>query len=150
MRSFSIFILSCLMLSACVEKNTHIGFLSLKNAEWDKDSIFQFEVNITDTINPYQFFIETRNNNLYPYRNIWLFIDIQTPSGDIRKDTIGYDLADDFGKWLGKGISVYKFQVPYEKSFIFPQSGNYVFSIKHAMREDVLTGISEIGIKLTK
>ena len=147
MRKFSIFILSCLILSACVNKNTHIDFYSFKNAKWDKDSICQFKVNISDTINPYQIFIETRNDNSYPYRNIWLFVDIKTPSENIRKDTIGFDLADDFGKWFGQGISVYKLEVLYEKSIIFPQSGNYVFSIRHGMRDDVLKGISEVGIK---
>ena len=150
MRKFSIFILCCLILSACVDKNTHIDFRSFKNAEWDKDSVCQFKVNISDTINPYQIFIETRNNTSYPYSNIWLFVDIKTPSGDVRKDTIGFNLADDFGKWYGQGFSVYELEVPYEKSFIFRQSGDYVFSIKHGMRDEALKGISGIGIKLVK
>ena len=150
MRKFPIFIWCCFILFACIDKNTHIDFRSLKNTEWDKDSICQFEVNISDTINPHQIFIETRNNNIYPYRNIWLFVDIKTPSGSIRKDTIGFDLADDFGEWYGRGISVYKMEILYEKAFIFRQSGTYGFSIKHGMRDGVLKGISEIGIKLTK
>jgi len=150
MHKFSIFILSCLILFACVNKNAHIDFRSFKNAEWNKDSICQFEVNISDTINPYQIFIETRNDNSYPYRNIWLFVDIKTPLENIRKDTIGFDLADDFGKWLGQGFSIYELEVPYEKSFIFRQQGNYVFSIRHGMRDDVLKGINEVGIKLVK
>ena len=150
MRKFFVFILCSLILSACLDQNTHIDFRSFKNTEWDKDNICQFEFNISDTINPHQIFIETRNNNSYPYSNIWLFVDIKTPLGNLRKDTIGFDLADNFGKWYGQGISLYKLEVVYEKSFIFRQPGTYVFSIKHGMRDDVLKGISEIGIKLTK
>ncbi len=150
MRKFSIFILCCLVLSACVNKDTHIDFHSFKNAEWEKDSVYQFEVNISDTINPHQILIETRNNNLYPYQNIWLFVDLKTPSGNVRKDTIGFDLADNFGKWYGQGFSVYELEIPYEKSFIFRQPGDYVFSIRHGMRDDILKGINEIGIKLVK
>ena len=149
MRKSAIFILCYIILSACINKNTHIDFRSFKNAEWDKDSICQFEVSILDTINPYQIFIETRNNNSYPYRNIWLFVDIKTPSGNIRKDTLGFDLADDFGKWYGQGISVYKLEALYEKSFIFRQPGSYMFTIRHGMRDDILKGINEVGIKLT-
>ena len=144
------FILCCILLPACVNKNTYTDFHSFKNGEWDKDSICHFEVNISDTINPHQIFIETRNSNLYPYQNIWLFIELKTPSGNIRNDTIGFDLADDFGKWLGKGINIYKLERPYEESFIFRQSGIYTFSIRQGMRDKVLKGITEIGVKVTK
>ena len=150
MRKFSIFILCCIIFSACVKNDAHIDFYSFKNAEWNKDSVCQFKVNISDTINPHQIFIKTRNNNLYPYQNIWLFVDIKTPLGNIRKDTINFDLADEFGEWYGQGFSVYELEVPYEKTFIFRQPGNYIFSIRHAMRDDVLKGINEIGIKIVK
>ena len=149
-RKFPIFILCCIILFACVDKNTHISFRSLKNTEWNKDSICQFEIKISDTINPHQIFIQTRNDNMYPYRNIWLFVDFQTPSGNVRRDTIGIGLADDFGKWNGQGLSMNKMEVCYEESFIFRQSGNYVFSIRHGMRDDILKGISEIGIKISR
>ncbi|MCL2650467.1 MAG: gliding motility lipoprotein GldH [Candidatus Azobacteroides sp.] len=150
MNKFLLFIMCCFLLSACTNKNTYTCFRSFKNAEWDKDSIPHFEINISDTINPHQIFVETRNNNLYPYQNIWLFIEIKTPSGNIRKDTLSFDLADNFGKWYGKGINIHRLVVPYEKSIIFRQQGNYTFSIRHGMRDDVLKGISEVGIKLTK
>jgi len=128
----------------------HISFHSFKNAEWDKDDICQFEISISDTISPHQIFIETRNNNSYPYRNLWLFVDIQTPSGSVRRDTLCFDLANDFGKWYGQGLSLYKLEVRYEESFIFRKSGTYTFSFQHGMRDDVLKGISEIGIKVKK
>ena len=150
MNRLLLFILCCFFLSACLNKNTYTDFHSLKNGEWNKDSICHFEVSISDTINPHQIFINTRNNDLYPYQNIWLFVDIKTPLGNIRKDTIGFYLADDFGKWLGKGINVYKLEIPYEEYFIFRQSGTYSFSIRQGMRDDVLKGMNEIGIKLTK
>ena len=150
MNKFLLFILCSFLLSACINQNTYTDFHSFKNGEWNKDSIYHFEVNISDTINPHQIFVETRNNNLYPYRNIWLFIKLETPSGSVRKDTIGFDLADDYGEWLGKGINIYKLERLYEESFVFRQPGIYTFSIRQGMRDDVLKGINEIGIKLTK
>lgn len=150
MNKFLPFILCCILLAACVNKNIYTDFHSFKNGEWNQDSICYFEVNISDTISPYRISIETRNNNLYPYRNIWLFIEIITPSGSVRKDTIGFDLADNYGNWLGKGLSVYELEHIYENSFIFRQPGIYTFSVKQGMRDDVLRGVNEIGIKLTK
>ena len=137
-------------LSACTNKNVYTDFYSLKNAEWDKDSICRFEFEITDTLNPLNVFVEIRNNNNYQYSNLWLFIDIKTPSGAIRRDTMNCKLADDMGKWYGQGISIYEFEAPYEKSVIYTQSGIYTLSIRHGMRNNILEGITEIGFKLQK
>ena len=138
------------ILSACVYKNenVHTDFRSLKNSEWNKDSICRFKVDIQDISHPYSIAILIRHDNNYPYRNLWLFSNITTPSGAVRQDTLNCELADDMGRWYGKGISVYKFEAPYEQSITFPQSGVYTFSIQHGMRDDILKNVSEVGIKL--
>lgn len=94
--------------------------------------------------------LEIRNNNDYPFRNIWLFVDFQAPGGDVRTDTVGVDLADVYGKWHGSGISLYSLSIPYEKAVRFPQKGAYTYSIRQGMRENPLKGISDIGLKISK
>ncbi len=149
MHKFPIFILCCFIFSACINNNSDTKFYSFKNSEWYKDSVCRFEIMITDTLTPHKICLEIRNNNKYPYQNIWLFSDIETPAGKVRQDTLNCELADEFGKWYGQGISVYELEINYEQAFIFPQSGIYTFSIRQGMRDDVLKGITEIGIKVT-
>ncbi len=147
-----LFVLSTLflfILSGCSDKEVYSGFHSFKNAKWDKNDLCRFEIQITDTINPKDIFIETRNNNEYPYQNIWLFVKIETPTGNSRQDTLNCELADNFGKWRGEGINLYEMNFLYEKSIVFSQKGIYTFTIQQGMRDDVLTGISDVGIKLT-
>ena len=148
MRKFFTLIMCCFIIGACTNNSIYTDFRSLKNTKWDKDSICVFEVLITDTLTPRNIYIDIRNNNNYPYKNLWLFSDIQTPSGQIRRDTLNCELANEFGKWHGQGISTYELQIRYESSFIFRQSGIYSFSIRHGMRDEQLNGISEIGIKI--
>ena len=72
--------------------------------EKDKEYYFTFEVK--DISVPYDLTLEVRNNNLYPYQNLWLFCSEEQPIGPLRRDTIECMLADEFGKWHGHGISL--------------------------------------------
>jgi len=94
--------------------------------------------------------IELRNNNSYPFSNIWLFVDFQMPDGMCRADTINADLADVYGKWYGKGMSLYNLSIPYEISILYPDTGTYIYTIHQGMRENILKGISDIGLKVSK
>ena len=67
-----------------------------------------------------------------------------------RADTISADLADVYGKWYGKGMSLYNLSIPYETSVLFPDTGIYVYSIRQGMRENPLKGITDIGLKVSK
>jgi gliding motility-associated lipoprotein GldH len=135
---------------SCSPKEAFFNFHSIKNASWERNDIATFEVNITDSIYPYEVFVEIRSNEDYAYSNIWLFVDFKTPGGSIRTDTISMDLADVYGKWYGSGINLHSLSAPYEKSIRFPYTGTYTYVIRHGMRDNPLKGISDIGLKILK
>lgn len=143
-------ILIAFLISACTGNEIFSEFHSIHDAEWKRNDIAVFEAGITDTLNLYDVSVIVRNNNNYPFRNIWLFMEFETPDGSLRIDTIGADLADEYGKWYGKGLSLYSYSIPYESSIRFPRSGVYKYSIRQGMREDTLKGISDIGLKISK
>ncbi|OQA01943.1 MAG: Gliding motility lipoprotein GldH precursor [Bacteroidetes bacterium ADurb.Bin408] len=128
------------------EKNTTIC-----NALWSKYEIISFDVNIEDTTAKYNFFINVRNKTDYDYANLYLFMNTKYPSGDIARDTIECLLADNNGKWFGKGWGKYRFlSLPLGNHIKFPQKGLYSFSFEQAMRTDTLQNISDIGIRIEK
>lgn len=135
---------------SCSEKDTYSKFYSFHNAEWDMNNDLKFEVPIDDTLSLFDVYVEIRNNNNYKFQNIWLFIDYQNPQGNIRKDTLETDIADVFGKWYGKGISLYSYAIPYELNKQYPNTGTYTYTIRQGMREIVLTGISDVGLRILK
>ncbi|GHT41905.1 gliding motility lipoprotein GldH [Bacteroidia bacterium] len=148
---FILVILGLLFLfSACSEEETFSEFHSFRNAEWDKQEAIRFEVPIHDISTSYNVLLELRNNNSYPFRNIWLFIDYKTPSGSMRSDTLCTDLADVYGKWYGTGMSLYAYSFPYQVNVQYPDTGIYVYAIRQGMRENVLKGISDIGLTVVK
>lgn len=141
---FLLFFLSCKKDNYIYEENKRI-----KNFQWELDSIKYFTCNITDTINPVNILINIRNNNDYPYRNIYLFITTIFPNKKKSIDTVDCVISDKRGRWYGKGSgNFYVRRIIYKKNARFPLKGKYKFCIQHAMRDTVLKGITDIGIRI--
>jgi gliding motility-associated lipoprotein GldH len=142
--------LVCFFLSACSHHEFFFEFHSIHNANWQREEPATFSFDVKDSLSVYEIWVEVRNDNNYPYRNIWLFIDYQTPEGKFRTDTINADLADVYGKWHGKGLSLHTLSIPYDKSVRFSSGGVHTWSIRQGMRENPLKGISDIGLKILR
>jgi len=135
---------------SCSHNEIFFEYRSFENSVWNRDNPAVFQVNIEDNSLPYNISLELRNNNSYPFSNIWLFIDYKTSDGVSRRDTVSAELADVYGKWHGNGLSLYNLSIPYETSFLYPDTGTYTYSISQGMRENTLKGISDIGLKVSK
>ena len=145
-----IFLLTLFGIVSCSHNEYFFEYHSFSNAEWNRDDTVVFNVNINDNSQPYNVLIELRNNNSYPFSNIWLFINYKMPDGSNRTDTIGAEVADVYGKWYGKGLSLYNLSIPYETSIFYPDTGTFTYSFSQGMRENPLKGISDIGLKVSK
>ena len=139
----SIFIFSCTN-SVYYEKHQTI------DNQWDKNKEYFFACEIDDQSASYNLSLQIRNNNLYPYQNLWLFCAIETSEGPVLRDTIECLLADDYGKWIGTGISIYHLNIPIRTDYTFPQKGQYTFVIRQGMRDEQLKGIEQIGVQIEK
>ncbi|MDR1370427.1 MAG: gliding motility lipoprotein GldH [Dysgonamonadaceae bacterium] len=146
----SLFLLLALTF-ACKEKNgLYFQYKGIENGKWNQNTSFNFAIEITDTLSYYDIFLEIRNNDSYPFRNLWLFVNLKTPEGSTRKDTANCELADIFGKWHGKGGSLYALSLPFEQNVRFHIPGTYLYSIRQGMRTEELEGISDIGLRVVK
>ena len=120
----------------------------IQNTLWVKDKEYYFTFEIKDITVPYDLTLEVRNNNLYPYQNLWIFCKEEHPFGPLKRDTVECMLADEFGKWYGQGISLFQSSFPIRTSYKFPIAGRYTFSFRQGMRNDELPGIQEIGLRI--
>lgn len=136
--------------ASCLHNEVFFEYHSFKKEGWSRETVAAYHVNIDNTTDLCDISLEIRNNNDYPFRNIWLFVDFQSPGGGLRTDTIGINLADIYGKWYGKGINLYCLTVPYKTAVRFPRKGRYIYTIRQGMRENPLKGISDIGLRISK
>ena len=142
----SVIITVACFLSSCGKDIVYSEFQPIQDKLWDKNNEYFFNFEIKDISVPYNVFLQLRNNDMYPYQNIWLLFDESQPTGITTKDTIEYMLADDFGKWKGNGITLYQNRIPIKNHYIFPDTGKYTINIRQGMRDDKLKGIENIGV----
>lgn len=137
--------------AACDADKFYDESLSLPGDRWPKEDALSFTVNIEDTLSPYSFYLNVRNSTSYKYNNIYFFLTTSYPGGGMSRDTIECMLASKNGKWLGKGNGRYRDNRIWIRDNIrFPRRGEYTLRLNQAMREDVLEGISEAGVRLEK
>lgn len=120
------------------------------NDSWDKDSALTYQFEIKDTVGKYDFFLLSRNNNEFPYSNLYLFTKLTNPKGEEFDDTLQYYLAFQDGEWVGKGNSLKELYLLYRENVSLKDTGTYKLSVWQGMREENLKGIEDISLILDK
>lgn len=145
-------LLLILVLFSCDSNKVYEEYIEVENAIWQKENVATFNFEAKDTSLAHNLYVNIRNTGDYPYSNLYLFVTMQGPNGNLLKDTVNCTLADNSGKWLGKGIGdLWDLQIPYIKGFKFAQKGEYYMSFEQAMRvENGLKGITDIGLRVEK
>ncbi|MDR1500789.1 MAG: gliding motility lipoprotein GldH [Tannerellaceae bacterium] len=136
--------------SSCRDNVIYHQYQSIDGGVWEKDRAHNFTFVIDDEKLLYDISFEVRNNGLYPYQNLWIFSTAVTPLGEVSRDTVEIILADDFGKWKGRGLSLYQSTYTLSPAHKFPTKGRYTITFTHAMRRNAIEGIQEIGLKITR
>lgn len=145
---FSLFCVGILL--SCQHEILYDQYQIIEKAVWQKDKEYYFTFMVDDIDASYDLTLEIRNNNLYPYQNLWLFTTEEPPVGGLKKDTLECLLADEFGKWYGQGISLFQQSIPLKRNHSFTHKGQYTFSFRQGMRNDQLKGIQELGLRVVK
>lgn len=117
---------------------------------WNKDSAVTFQFEVEDTLTTYDFFLLTRNNDEFPYSNLYLFTELTTPKGEKFTDTLQYYLAFQDGEWVGSGNRLKELYLLYRENISLKDTGEYKLSVWHGMRDNQLVGIEDISLIVDK
>lgn len=158
MRNYLFFVLAITLLTSCNSNVVISEYRSLNGASWNRDEVLKFSFSEVDTIHAYDMFINVRNDNTFPYSNLFLITSLTTPEGEVLQDTLEYNMALPDGTWLGKGSgSLKENKLWYKENIVFPNSGVYTLEVSHAMRKNgnvqgviSLEGITDVGLEITK
>ncbi len=148
--NFIILLFLTLGLASCGETGVIINqSKTVADSTWKSNDSLVFDFNISDTTNYFDFSILIRNTENYQWSNIYLFSDLTFPNGKTRRDTIEVLLADQYGYWLGNNSgTIVTTEAKYMDHRRFPLTGDYNLAITHGMRQDTLTEVSDVGIKI--
>jgi gliding motility-associated lipoprotein GldH len=143
------FLIASMLLIGCSNSLYQSGKKDMENGVWNAEDAVAIDMEIQDTSSTFDYYIDLRNSNDYPYQNIYLFIDLVFPNGRKMVDTLSVDLAYPDGRWIGKGAGGYfDSKILYKHKKKFPLPGDYRFRIRHAMRDLELKGIETVGVEI--
>ena len=143
-------------LANCVENNSIRIDKDILNG-WDIEESMKFE--IKDTVDfPSNIYFYIRNNNEYPFSNIFLIAILKSNQNIYEIDTLEYKMANNKGEWLGKGFSMIKeSKLSWKRSWKPNFPPPYIFEIKQANRkigqikgDKRLVGILTFGLSIEK
>ena len=150
LRSF-ILIAFTVLFASCDPSRVYEENKEISKSLWNSKQPMTFQVQLDDTLSGHNVYLNIRNAGVYPYSNIFLFINTTFPGGQLDRDTVEIMLATPEGKWLGQGLGdIWDNQILFKRNVRFPQKGEYHFEIIQAMRLDPLPGIMDAGIRIEK
>jgi gliding motility-associated lipoprotein GldH len=146
----SLFLLP-LFFVACDDTRMYDENRDIKDGVWDMKQHLVFDFDVPDTTTKYNFYFNVRNNDDYPYSNIYVFFETKFPNGKSGRDTVEFPLADENGRWYGKGQGdVHDCRLVFKKNVRFPLAGRYHMEVEQAMRMEELPGILNAGIRIER
>jgi gliding motility-associated lipoprotein GldH len=149
--SFILVVTFLLFLLSCNSRVIYTNLHPMAGETWKLMDIASFKVPINDTLNSNNVLFSIRNGSSFPFRNIFLFVTTTSPDGKKITDTLQYNLADEKGKWYGKGFGdIHELKLPYKSNVYFPIKGTYEFKIQHGMRIQDLKGVYDFGLRIEK
>ena len=97
-------ILVVICIISCDEKRVFDEYKSVGSA-WNKDSIVSFKLPKLDANKKYNLFVNVRDNNDFPYNNLFLIVSLEQPNKKVKVDTLEYQMAEPDGTLLGDGFT---------------------------------------------
>ena len=148
-------ILVAVSIVSCDEKRVFDQYKSVGNA-WHKDSIIKFKLPKLDANKKFNLFVNIRDNNDFPYSNLFLIVSLEQPNKKVKVDTLEYQMANLDGTLLGDGFSdVKESKLFYKQNQSFNLKGDYKIKIQQAVRQTgkivgdkELKGITEVGFRI--
>jgi len=153
--SFILLMVAALLLMSCDKKRVFDEYKSV-GAAWNKDSVVTFELPQLDAKKAYNLYVNVRDNNDYPYNNMFLIVSLEHPNKKIKVDTLEYQMTNPDGTLLGDGFSdIKENKLFYKDKQHFTQKGIYKIHIQQAVRQTgkiegvtALSGITDVGFRI--
>mgnify|MGYP004580451267 CR=1 FL=1 len=149
-------VLFCFSLSSCKESLVYDQFAHTPIAGWEKNDTLSFEIPPLTSAGYYQEQLGMRITGAYPFMGLTLIVeqtiypDKHKKSEKIEKvDTIQCDLIDKNGITKGQGISYYQYNFPINV-YRMNEGDSIHVTIRHDMKREILPGVSDLGLKLSR
>lgn len=151
-RNISLFLIALLSLVfvACDTSTVYHHFEPTPISGWERNDTLKFSVPVLTSAGGYREDVSMRLNSEYPFTGLTLIVD-QTvfPGRRHVSDTLNCSVVDMEGNVKGRGIGFYEYDFPL--THLRLNAGDSLqINVRHNMKREILPGIADIGIKVTR
>jgi len=139
-----------LLLTACDKRTVYNHYEHTPLSGWERNDTLSFAVGPVGESGSYVEDLGLRISNEYPFMSLSLIVDQEVSSThEKRRDTLACDLISGQGVVKGQGVSQYQYS--FHLTTMELQSGDKLYvSVRHDMKREILPGISDVGLKLSR
>lgn len=152
LKKFLFILILSTVFTSCIKIDLFEKQSQIPSQQWYYTNVPRFTFHIEDTTSLYNVYIVLRHTDLYKYNNIWLRVGSASPTDSAHYQNMNLVLASDSKGWEGTGMDdifeVRKNISAGPLSFKIP--GDYTFSVAQIMRENPLSYILSVGIRVEK
>jgi gliding motility-associated lipoprotein GldH len=146
----AVVMMTILISISCDRGMVYDHFETMEEGTWSWRDAREFKVEISDTTSFHNIYLQVRHTVEYPMSNLYMFVYVKSPKGQMLKDTVNIQLAETDGKWIGKGSGHLKeLSLLYRKQTRFGEQGVYTFTLEQGMRNPELP-VTDIGIRIVR
>ena len=139
-----------LILTACKGKTVYHDYEQTSASGWEKNDPLTFTIPPVKDTGNYSEEVGLRINGYFPFQNLNLIVEqTKMNTGEQQCDTLVCQLINKKGYPEGKGVSQYQYLFPL-KTLHLEKDDSLRIEIRHDMKREILPGITDIGIKLSK
>jgi gliding motility-associated lipoprotein GldH len=139
-----------MLLTACNKRTVYYHYEHTPLTGWERNDTISFVVGPIGEDGLYEEEVGLRITGEYPFMGLNMIVEQQLASTQEKHcDTLVCDLVNDHGTAKGAGVSQYQYM--FRLPTLELQAGEKLFvAIRHDMKREILPGISDIGVKVSR
>jgi gliding motility-associated lipoprotein GldH len=141
-----------LVMHSCTRTGVFEKNIPIPGQMWESSFQPMIDFDINDTTSTYRVYIVARHTNRYKYNNLWVKASVKEPgSKDWKSQQYDLLLANNDKGWLGTGMDdIFEHRILIQPETKFVKPGKYQYTIQQIMRDDPLSQVLNIGLRIEK
>ena len=143
-------LLMTIALTSCIDNVAYDHYEHTPLAGWEKNDTLFFYTHPVKYAGRYHAYIGLRTTVEFPFTSVNLLVEQLTIPGKTKKTlALKCKLMEKNGEINGQGVNIYQYEFPLTVLELH-EGDSLQFCIRHDMKREILPGISDVGLKLTK
>ena len=148
--NYGILLLLAVLMTACDRHTVYNHYEHTPVSGWEKNDSLIFDIPPLAEAGNYKEEIGLRISGDYPFMGLHLIIEqTDMSTHEMRYDTLNCNLIDEQGSAKGRGVSQYQYLFHLTTLQLAAGTPLHI-AIRHDMKREILPGITDIGVKLSR